>query len=192
MGISSVLGVIKMIVGRKSRRQIVFEYTYNIIRDGDKHLKGKLAMMVFDRIRGSKLPNSLKLLPIEWLGDVRRVCGVTPSKEPDEQEIAHATQLLKDFLSPNIFTTDDIKFLLSSVVHGRGPPSFDYIGIDKTNNKKVLLDVKSTHSRSGIQLTFSPNEREVMARAKGLSFDIYAALIIYLLNWSVEIKLIKL
>jgi len=174
---------------KRTQGQAIFKALgFNIIDNDDRHLKGKLAEMVWDRIYRSKLVDRFTFMPTRVLqvGGHRPLLG-----EPSQQEIRRMERLANEFLAPNIFATKDIKFLLTKVAHGRGPPSFDYVGIEKANNKKVILDIKST-SKSNAYLTFSSNEQEVIAKAKTLNFGVYVASIMFLQNWNVKIRLIKL
>lgn len=111
-----------------------------------------------------------------------------PHEEPKEREIEGIERCIARFLARNVFTKEDMKFLLTEIAHGRGPPSFDYVGIERTNNQKALLDVKSCSKTQNY--VFSSNAQEVITEAKALDFNVYVALITYLPNWNVRIELI--
>lgn len=171
----------------KSISQVVFRDLFNIINDGDKHLKGKLAEIIWDRIYRRKLVKTFTFVASSML----QIGGHRlPSKEPSESEITKMRKLLEELISPNIFSDKDIRFLLTKVAHGRGPPAFDYVGIEKANNKKAILDVKSCCKTKNLP-KFSPNESEVIAEAKALDFNVYIVAFAYLRNWNVEIRLIN-
>jgi hypothetical protein len=178
-----------MTVRRRTEGQVIFKaLDFNVIDNGDRHLKGKLAEMIWDRIYRCKLVKTFTFVSSSMLqmGGHR-----LPLEEPSESEIMRMGKLLDELITPNIFSDKDIKFLLTKVAHGRGPPAFDYVGIERANNKKAILDVKSCSKTKNLPM-FSSNEREVITEAKALAFDVYVAAFAYLQNWDVEMRLIKL
>ena len=148
-------------------------FIFNIVKEGDRHLKGRIADIIFQSIYRLKYANRFKLLSATWRND-----------HEFEFVMRH-----HEFLLGNSFSEEDIEFLRAQVVHGRGPPSFDYVGFEMPK-RKILLDVKST-TGSCKTFVFSPNQRKVITMAKALGFGVYIAYLRFLENWNVEIRLIE-
>ena len=158
----------------------------------DRHIKGAIAELVFSRrlLSHPEMSKRFKLLPSSDFLSIREPRSAREAPKPIEPKGVPLFASVEELLASNAFSEEDIKFILAEVAHGRGPPSFDYVGIDKLCGGKVLLDVKCV----GVEIaspTLSPNQRKVAERAKALGFDVYVALLKLEQDWSVTMRLIR-
>ena len=165
---------------------VLAEIEYNVLNEPIQSI-GNIGEIFFERVIAPMMGGKISVISSKDLspGGQR-----SPREEPEISHVKWLIGRLTHWFEVNIFSETDARFILTEVAHCHGPPSFDYVGIDKTQNKKILLDVKCRTEKEDQAL--SGNQRLVKSHAEALSFEVYLASITFLQNWNTKITLSNL
>jgi hypothetical protein len=162
-------------------QSVLAEIEYNVLNEPIQSI-GNMGEIFFERVCASMTGGNISVISSKELSPGGKRYPL------EELDIAHVKWLfnkLTHWFGVNIFSETDVRFILTEVAHGRGSPSFDYVGIDKTQNDKILLDVKCRTEKE--DQVPSKNQRLVKSHAEALGFKVYLASITFLQNWNTKI-----